>query len=508
MSSSFPVLSDRPALTVASMSRRQLLGGAAAGALAMAVGGGILGASSASAGGAPDSGILDAVVVGGGLSGLAAAKTLVAAGKSVAVLEARERAGGRVHNISTPKLGVTLDAGAEFIGPTQTRIASLAREHGVASVPTYNEGDSVFWNSGERSTMPSALGVPIDPATPEAALALAQLEVQGYLNFPVGEPWKHPDAAYLDSITWKQWLEERSMTPAARMLLGLASSAALSVEADELSALYFFNYVAAAGDEANPGSLIRLLSTSGGAQERLFVGGAALIPLRMAAALGDRVIYNAAVRAISWADSVATVSSDAGTLRARKVIVAMSPAISGDIDYSPGLPAARTGLHAGYQMGAISKFAAVYSEPFWRAKGLSGQVIGNGEPIDVCFENYAEGNHILMGFISADAMRRLDNAPEDQIVAECTQNFVDYFGPEARNHLDYGIFKWDLEPWSQGGPVAVSKPGTLTRYGSALRAPVGPIHWAGTETADYWTGYMDGAVRSGERAAREVIAGR
>ncbi|HEY9311720.1 flavin monoamine oxidase family protein [Williamsia sp.] len=490
-----------------SISRRQLIGGAALGAVGLTVGGSLMGAGAASAGpgGDPGSQTYDVAVVGGGLSGLAAAKTIAESGRSVLVLEARERAGGRVHNISTPKLGVTLDAGAEFIGPTQTHIASLAREYGVATLPTYNEGDSVFWNSGKRSTMPSALGLPIDPATPEAGLALAQVELQGLLDFPVGEPWKHPDAAYLDSVTWKQWLESRTLSPTARMLLGLASSAALSVEADELSALYFFNYVAAAGDEANPGSLIRLLSTAGGAQERLFVGGAALIPLRMAAELGERVVYNAAVRSIGWTADGATVSSDVGTINARKVIVAMSPAISGGIDYLQGLSSERQGLHAGYRMGAISKFAAVYSTPFWRAKGLSGQVIGNGEPIDVCFENYAEGNHVLMGFISADAMRRLDHAPEEQLVAECTQNFVDYFGPEARDHLDYGVFKWDLEPWSQGGPVAVSRPGTLTRYGRALRAPIGPIHWAGTETSDYWTGYMDGAVRSGQRAAAEVL---
>ncbi|MCK0519015.1 FAD-dependent oxidoreductase [Williamsia sp. DF01-3] len=495
----------RPVLSVAGMTRRQLLGAAVAGAVGVSVGATVLGAGTSTAGMNPDE-LFDVVIVGGGLSGLAAARSVARAGKSVRVLEARERAGGRVHNITTPKLGVTLDAGAEFVGPTQTHIAALAHEYGVVSVPTYNEGDSVFWNSGRRSTMPSALGIPIDPASPEAAFALAQLEVQGLLQFPVGEPWKHPDASYLDSITWKQWLEARSMSPTARMLLSLACSAALSVEADEVSALYFFNYVAAAGDEANPGSLIRLLGTSGGAQERLFVGGAALIPLRMAAALGDRMLYNAAVRHISWGDGFATVQSDAGALRARKVIVAMSPAITGRIQFSPGLPAGRTGLQDGYRMGAISKFAAVYAEPFWRAKGLSGQVIGNGDPIDVCFENYAEGNHVLMGFISADAMRRLDNAPQEQLVDECIKNFVDYFGPEARDHLDHGVFKWDLEPWSQGGPVAVSRPGTLTRYGNALRAPVGPVHWAGTETSDYWTGYMDGAVRSGERAAREVIA--
>ncbi|ORM31779.1 FAD-dependent oxidoreductase [Williamsia sp. 1135] len=496
--------------TVASLNRRRLLGGVAVGAAGLALGGRMFGAgvASASPGGSIGAQTYDAVVVGGGLSGLAAAKTIAEAGRSVLVLEARERAGGRVHNISTPKLGVTLDAGAEFIGPTQTHIAALAKEYGVASLPTYNEGDSVYWNSGRRSTMPSALGLPIDPASPEAALALSQLELEPLLGFPVGEPWKHRDAAYLDSVTWQQWLESRTISPTARMLLSLASSAALSVEAHELSALYFFNYVASAGDEANPGSLIRLLSTAGGAQERLFVGGAALIPLRIANALGERVVYNAPVRSIGWTDEVATLESDAGTVKAKKVIVAMSPAISGGIDYRQGLTSARAGLHAGYRMGAISKFAAVYREPFWRKKGLSGQVIGNGDPIDVCFENYAEGNHVLMGFISADSMRRLDQAPEEQITAECTQNFVDYFGPEARDHVDHGIFKWDLEPWSQGGPVAVSRPGTLTRYGAALRAPVGPVHWAGTETSDYWTGYMDGAVRSGQRAAKEVLGAR
>lgn len=482
------------------LSRRTILGGAAVGGATVAAS--YLGAARAFA---VPSQTVDVAVVGGGLSGLAAAKDLTAAGASVVVLEARERAGGRVHNISTPRLGATLDAGAEFIGPTQNHIAALAREYRVPTLRTYNSGDSIFWYSGRAQRMSAALPLPIDEATAEAGPALARVQADALAGFPVGEPWKHPDARRLDSVTWQQYTDQMVSSPKARALMAVAMSAPLSVRPDELSALYFLNYIAASGDEQNPGTLIRLLSTDGGAQERLFSGGAALIPLRMAAALGPRMVYNAPVRSIEWGRGTVTVSTDAGPVTARRVIVAMSPAISDQIAYRPGLPAARVGLTRGYHMGAVSKFAALYKRPFWRDKGLSGQVYGNGRPIDVTFESYAEGNHILMGFISADAMRRLDRAPESQIIAECIKNFVDYFGPEARDFLDHGIFKWDLEPWSRGGPVAVSSPGTLTTYGPALRAPVGPIHWAGTETADYWTGYMDGAVRSGQRAAREVV---
>ncbi|MEE3850777.1 FAD-dependent oxidoreductase [Gordonia sp. LSe1-13] len=482
-------------------SRRLFLGTGLA-AAGTAVGAATFGGGRASA--APGD-TVDAVVVGGGLSGLAAAKTLVESGASVLVLEARNRPGGRVHNIKSPRLGATLDAGAEFIGPTQNHIAALAREYDVRTIPTYNQGDSVFWNSGNGTRMPAAVPLPLQAETLEAGVGLGRASIDALAGFPVGEPWKHPNARYLDSLTWGQYSRQITSTPTGQALMQVAMSAPLSVRPDEVSALYFLNYIAASGDENNPGTLIRLLSTDDGAQESLFEGGAALIPIRMARALGNRMVYNAPVRSISWSRGRAEVVSGAGTFRARKVIVAMSPAISDRIRYAPGLPAARVGLTNGYHMGAVSKFAALYRRPFWREKGLSGQVYGNGRPIDVTFESYAEDRHILMGFISADAMRRLDPAPESQIVRECIGNFVDYFGPEARDFIDYGIYKWDLDPWAQGGPVAVSSPGTLTKYGPALRAPVGPIHWAGTETADYWTGYMDGAVRSGKRAAREVL---
>jgi monoamine oxidase len=268
-----------------------------------------------------------------------------------------------------------------------------------------------------------------------------------------------------------------------------------------------FNYIASAGDENNPGTMFRLLNTSGGAQERFFDGGAYRVPEAMASTLAGKIVYNAPVSTIDTRTGRAVATTPAGTFTGKRVIVAMSPAIAGRISYPGGLTVNRNRLHTQMKMGYEGKFQAAYDAPFWRDRGLTGQVIGNGGPVDVTFETYSQGKHWLMGFISGDNMRRLDSAPEAQLVEECTQSLVDYFGQDARTAMiDKGYMRWDPEPYSWGGPTAVAGPNVITRAGTALRQPVGPIHWGGTESAIYWQGYMDGAVTSGYRTADEVNA--
>lgn len=448
----------------------------------------------------------EVIVVGAGLSGLAATKALRAAGHRVLLLEARDRAGGRVFNATT-RGGIAVDGGAEFLGPTQDRIAAFAAEYGVNTLPTYNQGESLFAINGALHRVPAAVPLPLLPGTAETALAMAKIDTTA-IGFPVGEPWKHHDAAYLDSITWQDWIDANANTYEGKLFLALAQSAPLSVRPHELSALFMMNYFAASGNAQNPGTFARLLSVDGGAQERFFDGGAALVPLRMAESFADSIVYGAPARAIDQTASGVEVFTDRGTYRAAKVVVAMSPAISSRIDYRPGLPSERVELTNGYKMGRIAKFLAVYERPFWRENGLSGQVVGDGTPIDVTYESYGQGHHILMGFISADAMAALDSRPDQDLVEAGLDCFVQYFGSQARTEaLDYGFKKWDNDPYSWGGPTATTRPGILTKFGPALRAPIGDIHWAGTETADYWQGYMDGAIRSGERAAAEILAG-
>lgn len=480
------------------VSRRGLLGGALAVGAATALTSG-LGAPASAAG------TYDCVVVGGGLSGLAAARTLRRAGKRVVILEARNRPGGRVQNVRTRSGAYQIDGGAEFTGPTQDRIQDLADEYGVPTEPTYNDGNNIYWRNGTATTYPAAVGIPVDLGAPQLGIAVAQLSAVAATIKP-GSPWEHPLAGMYDAMTYQHWIDQNATDDSARLLLALVCSATLSVRPSEISALYMFNYVASAGDESNPGTVLRLVGTSGGAQERFFDGGAARIPLAMGRELRRNTVYKAPVQSIDTRSRVAVVRSAAGTFRARRVIVAMSPAIAGRISYPHGLSAARTRLHRTVKMGSIGKFQAVYDAPFWRDQGFSGQVIGDGAPIDVTFESYSQGKHFLMGFISADKMRRLDDASPATFMDQCMGAFVRYFGPKARNlAIDRGFKRWDQDPYSWGGPTGVSSPGLLTAAGPALRDPVGPIHWAGTEAATYWQGYMDGAVSSGYRAADEVL---
>ncbi|MFD3412075.1 flavin monoamine oxidase family protein [Streptomyces cyaneofuscatus] len=447
----------------------------------------------------------DVVVIGAGLAGLAAARRLADAGHAVRVVEARERAGGRVWTVPT-RHGSTVDGGAQFVGPTQTRMYALAAEFGVPVLPTHRQGDSIFWYGGDPIRY--AVDSPLPPGLGGAAVDRAIAEIDALArDFPVGEPWRHPLAAELDAISYARWIARRTSDAAARLVLGRVSgSAVVSAPPGEFSALYMMNYYAAAGDADHPGTYERLMATRGGAQESFLGGpGAAGIPLGMAAALGARIVYGAPVRHVSRHGRLLHIHSDRGTYRARRVIVALSPAISSRIGFSPALPHSRRQLAAGFRMGSIGKFVAVYDRPWWREQGLSGQLVGDGRPIDCVYESYHGDRYVLLGFVRPEDMRRLDRVSERQFVAECRQSFVSYFGARAARMADYGFVRWGREEWSRGGPVAVSAPGILSRHGRALREPVGGVHWAGTETSDHWPGYMEGAVRSGERAAAEVL---
>ncbi|MFG2000609.1 flavin monoamine oxidase family protein [Spirillospora sp. NPDC048911] len=448
----------------------------------------------------------DVVVIGGGLAGLTAARKLIAAGKSVILLEARDRAGGRVYNMPIGD-GTTSEGGAEFIGPTQDRIAALATDMGVATFKTYNTGNNVYWRNGAKSTY-AAGELPPDPDLADLFPALQQLGTIAATEMTPGRPWEAAKAEEYDSQSFYTWSRANTTTDGARVLLDEFISSSLSVRSKEVSLLYVLNYIAAAGNEGNHGTIDRLINVAGGAQESRFVGGSALVPLKLAAKLGRVVKYSAPARTVTIANGKVTVVADGITVTAKRAIVAMSPAMAAKIDFQPALPASRAQLMQRYPMGSVAKFVAIYDTPFWRADGLTGQAVSDTGPIDATFDNSPPdaSRGILMGFVSQSNMRKLDTASSADFAKACLGSFVKYFGTKAANPKRTAFQRWDNELWSGGGPVGVAASGVLTEFGEALAKPTGLIHWAGTETSDYWTGYMDGAVRSGERVAKEVAA--
>ncbi|MFG2746355.1 flavin monoamine oxidase family protein [Streptomyces chartreusis] len=500
------------------LSRRSLLGGAAATAGAAALTATTAGTASAAAtlphsrlrssGGTP---MVDVAVVGAGLAGLTAARDLVAAGKSVVVLEARDRVGGRVLGLNLAGGGVT-EGGGEFIGPTQDRIRALADSLGVQTFTTYNTGNNLLYKDGRRTPYATdgILGSvpPIDAAgLANAAIVQAKLDDLAK-QIPVDAPWTAAKADEWDRQTFETWLRANAVIPSAKFLFDVACTSVFSAEPRELSFLFVLFYIAAAGNSANPGTLERLTETAGGAQELRFVGGSQLVPIKLAATLGDRVVLGAPVRTIARSGASYVVTADGITVTAGKVVVAVPPPIAARITYDPLLPAARDQLTQRLPMASVGKAIAIYDTPFWRADGLNGQVVSDTGVISSTFDNSPPDASFgaLMGFIEADEARKLDAASEAEVRAAVLKDYTTYFGAKAASPTSFVLQRWNNEAYTRGGPVSIAAPGVLTRYGPALREPVGGIHWAGTETSTYWMGFMDGAVRSGERVAKEVLA--
>jgi monoamine oxidase len=449
----------------------------------------------------------DVVVVGAGLAGLTAARIIQAAGKKVVVLEARDRVGGRLLNHSIGD-GKVVEAGGEYVGPTQDHILKLASDVGVKTFPAYDEGDNVYYANGIRRTYSdtSPLGTaPPDPLAADVVTVVALLD-QMASSIDVTAPWNASQAGNWDQQTLQTWLDTHAVTPNTKTLASAAMQAIFGAEPREVSLLFTAYYIAAAGNESNPGNFERLINTRGGAQQDRFLGGSQLIPMRMAHAL-SHVIMGSPVRSITQTASGVTVKSDKLNVQAKRVIVAIPPTLAARIHYDPDLPPDRDQLMQRLPQGTLMKAEAVYDKPFWREQGLTGTTVSTEGPAYLTFDNTPPDGSpgVLFSFIGGDNLRRWSRQPADARRNAILKSFATYFGDEALKPTEYFEMNWSNETWNRGCPVAVPGPGVYTSYGWHIREAVERIHWAGTETSTWWNGYMDGAVRSGERAAREVL---
>jgi monoamine oxidase len=491
------------------LTRRAVITGAATAGAAALVPAAAAGApASRAASRRPDT--VDAVVIGGGLSGLSAARSLVGAGRSVVVLEARDRVGGRIWNHDLGN-GEVCERGATFIGPTQNLIARLARELGVATFPVYNRGSTVYVADGVRSLF-SDTGVtgnaPPDPSIlTDLATLIDDLDAKA-AQIDVNAPWDHPSASDWDSQTLASYVDGLSANPRLRELASAACRPIFGSELRDLSLLFTLFYVAASGNETHVGTFQRNFDTHQGAQMTRIVGGSQVIPERVADALGSRVRLRHAVRAIAHTNGGVRVSAGDQDLQARRVIVAVAPALAARISYDPPLPPARDELTQRLGQGNLIKVTAIYERPFWRAAGLNGQVLALQGMANLVFDDSPPGGSpgVLFAFVGGDSARRFRAMAPATRRGAILAEFASYFGSQALKPTGWLESDWSEQPWTRGCPVGLAGPGVLLELGPALREPVGFIHWAGSETSTYWNGYMDGAIRAGQRAAAEVLA--
>jgi monoamine oxidase len=437
--------------------------------------------------------------VGAGLAGLTAARHVQGAGHSVLVIEARDRVGGRVLNHSLGG-GLVVDVGGQFVGPAQRHILGLAAELGVPALPIFTSGLTILEFGGQRHSYRRVPRLsPLQLA--DSGRAIVALERMAR-RVPPDAPWRAPRAAAADSRTLADWARHNVGTRLGRFAVEAFSRGVLACEPGEVSLLHVLFYLRSAG------GFRQLTETAGAAQQDRFAGGSQLIAIRMAEQLGPgRVRLGAPVSRIEQAPSGVIVHATGLVAAGRRAVIAVPPALAGRISYDPPLPADRDQLTQAAPMGSVIKCLAVYDEPFWRSAGYNGQATSGGPGAQVTFDTGppAGAPGILLGFVTGAEARRLARAEPTRRRTEILASFARYFGSAAARPADYIEHDWTADQWTRGCYGAHFPPGTWTQFGPALRRPAGLLHWAGTETATHWSGYMDGAVQSGRRAAGEVL---
>ena len=442
----------------------------------------------------------DACVVGAGYAGLTAARRLGQGAQSVVVLEARDRVGGRIWTQHLSD-GAPVDRGGAWLAPYHDAIYALAGEMGVTTYKTWVKGAHLLVD-GTRVRRYTGLIPKISPlAVITIALAQAKLDRMAK-RVPLEAPWTAKRATEWDqrSVAW--YLERSGIrTAIGRDLFEMAVRGLFTGDLNDVSFLHLLYLVHAHG------SINNLFSIKGGSQENLVNGGAGSIAQRVADELGDALHLNAPVRSIMQRDDHVLVETGDLVVSARHVVVAVPPALALEIAFDPALSEDRMTLYRNAVAGPEAKTLIVYNEPFWRAEGFSGQTSEPGSAAEVTLDaTPASGTPGVIASFTfgpvAERVQALDPGVRQRAVVDA---LTARLGPRAASPAKFIETAWWEEEWTRGCSMAHFPPGILTRYGPLLREPFGRVHWAGTETATTSHGAIDGAVRSGERAAAEIL---
>ncbi|WP_454132410.1 flavin monoamine oxidase family protein [Microbacterium lacticum] len=441
----------------------------------------------------------DVVIVGAGAAGLTAANELKKAGLSVAVLEARDRVGGRLWTDTIE--GAMLEIGGQWISPDQTALIETVADLGLDTFSRYREGDSVYVGPDGTAHRFTGEMFPVSPETEAVIACLTERLDAMVAEIDPDRPWAHEKAAEWDSVSWDAWLRAQTDDDeAVRNLAFATGSAMLTKPTHAISLLESLLMAASAGSYSNLVDADFIL-------DKRVVGGLQQVPLLLAERLGEDVFLNQPVRTLEWSDEGVTAVADGMTVRARQAILALAPVLYSRISFVPALPRLQHQMHQHLSMGFVIKVHAVYETPFWREKGLSGTAFS---PYELSHEAYDNSNHgeergTLVGFVSdlnADGVFELSADERKQRILTSLSH---YYGPEALDPVVYYESDWGSEEWTRGAYAASFDLGGLSRYGKHLREAVGPIHFACSDLAGVGYQHVDGAIRMGRLVAAQIV---
>jgi monoamine oxidase len=438
--------------------------------------------------------VFDVAVVGGGVSGMTAARDLKRSGLSnFVVLEARDRVGGRT--LIQHADGVIVDGGATWVNPNQTAIFDLLHELGIERFPQYTAGDAFVVIGGQARRA--------KPAAPDPRFASVMDQMA--FTVPLEAPWEAPDAAEWDKMTFEDFIDQSHLDPAVRMGAKIAFEIAACAPLGDITLLNVLFAMHATGGYAGIGAPVS------GVPQYHIVGGMASISNRIAEYLGDALRLSSPVTSISnWQEGQGPVrlQTPSGTVEADRVIMAMGGSLASQIRYDPQLPKLRQGLHDTIDRNhCLIKTHTTYERPFWRDMNASGQIIWPDGVFNVSSDVTPPGTTKGVLVTLVRSPRPGDGTPmsPEGRKAATIEAFAECYGDEARHPTGWVMQDWLQETYTRGVEDLWSQ-GLFLEYGPALRAPAGRLVWAGTETSLFWCGYIDGAVRGGHQAALTALA--
>ena len=433
-------------------------------------------------------------VVGAGLSGLTAARCLRERGVDVELIEGGPRAGGRARTVTAPFVGGQfVESGAEWVDTDHHRIRALLDRHGL---PLLGEGQQ--WTTIRRLLFRD--GALLDPRQirsndPDIDRQLDEYEavfvtIADGIADP-GRPDLHPDARAHDARSMADVARDIGLGELAALFARRNSQGEFAAEPGEVSALFVAQQRAQMAAHG-AGQIVRAHRVDGG-----------LIRLvaAMEASLGIDIAYGEMLQRIAWADDGVELTTNSRTVRADRVVLACSVVPLRSVQFEPALPDALAAAIDQLGYGAITKTALQYPRRGW-PQGYANTSLESQRVYEPTIDQPGEAG-VLMAYVGGDggrAQAALDESERMTRVAGDIETMY-HLGDEPLGGFSRA---WSGEP-RYGGSYAVYRPGQVTAHWQVLRQPCGPIWLAGEHTAT-WTGYLEGAVESGERAAEQIVA--